>query len=256
MKKVLREARWNATQSVVTRDTGDEERRTERKERQTERERLASAMKINAWSCALATDRDLESGLSKSINVRPPKTVNDARRKQKTAHTETFWRYTRRRPHAHVQIKIQIQFYTHWNIQTHVTDTYHTYHTCHTLPHMSHITRRPPYHHQHTHAHTPNWRWVYRPPVWQLNANEATGRGTWWASHDSEYRKKLLSECTMKYQLQSSMQMSWPRDGLTATNAAALAPGHKSAAFEKKHWTATRSSKSVAPSIGSRGLRF
>ena len=39
--------------------------------------------------------------------------------------------------------------------------------------------------------------------------------------------------------------------------AAALAPSHKSAAFDKKtHWTATRSSESVAPSIGSRGLRF
>ena len=38
----------------------------------------ASAMKVNAWICALATDRDLESGLSKRANVRTPKMVNYA----------------------------------------------------------------------------------------------------------------------------------------------------------------------------------
>ena len=38
----------------------------------------ASAMKVNAWIFAPATDRDLESGLSKSINVRTRKMVNYA----------------------------------------------------------------------------------------------------------------------------------------------------------------------------------
>ena len=33
-------------------------------------------MKVNAWTCALATDRDLESGLSKSISVWTQKMVN------------------------------------------------------------------------------------------------------------------------------------------------------------------------------------
>ena len=36
---------------------------------------LASAMKVNAWLCAFATDRDLEIALSRSINLWPPKTV-------------------------------------------------------------------------------------------------------------------------------------------------------------------------------------
>ena len=55
---------------------GQEEK--QEKKRQTERERPASAMKVNAWVCALATDRDLESGLCNSINVRLPGTVNYA----------------------------------------------------------------------------------------------------------------------------------------------------------------------------------
>ena len=38
----------------------------------------ASSMKVNAWICAPATDRDLESGLSKSMSVRSRKTVNFA----------------------------------------------------------------------------------------------------------------------------------------------------------------------------------
>ena len=38
--------------------------------------RLASAMKVNAWLCAFAMDRDLESTLSESINFRLPKTMN------------------------------------------------------------------------------------------------------------------------------------------------------------------------------------
>ena len=38
----------------------------------------ASAMKGNAWICAPATDRDLESGLSKSASVRTRKMVNYA----------------------------------------------------------------------------------------------------------------------------------------------------------------------------------
>ncbi len=38
----------------------------------------ASAMKVNAWICAPATDRDLESGLSKSISVRARNMVNHA----------------------------------------------------------------------------------------------------------------------------------------------------------------------------------
>ena len=36
----------------------------------------ASALKVNAWICAPATDRDLESGLSSSIRVRTRKMVN------------------------------------------------------------------------------------------------------------------------------------------------------------------------------------
>ena len=38
----------------------------------------ASAMEVNAWICALATDRDLESGLSKSASVRTRNMVNYA----------------------------------------------------------------------------------------------------------------------------------------------------------------------------------
>ena len=38
----------------------------------------ASAMKVNAWICAPATDRDLESGLSKSASVRNRTMVNYA----------------------------------------------------------------------------------------------------------------------------------------------------------------------------------
>ena len=38
----------------------------------------ASAMKVNAWTCAPATDRDLESGLSKSMSVRTRRMVNCA----------------------------------------------------------------------------------------------------------------------------------------------------------------------------------
>ena len=38
----------------------------------------ASAMKMNAWICAPATDRDLESGLSKSPSVRTQEMVNFA----------------------------------------------------------------------------------------------------------------------------------------------------------------------------------
>ena len=40
--------------------------------------KLASAMKVNAWICAPATDRDFESGLHKSANVRTRKMVNYA----------------------------------------------------------------------------------------------------------------------------------------------------------------------------------
>ena len=36
----------------------------------------ASAMKVNAWICAPATNRDLESGLSKRTMVRNRKIVN------------------------------------------------------------------------------------------------------------------------------------------------------------------------------------
>ena len=35
-------------------------------------------MKVNAWICSPATDRDFESGLSKSISVRTRKMVNHA----------------------------------------------------------------------------------------------------------------------------------------------------------------------------------
>ena len=38
----------------------------------------SSAMKVSAWTCAPATDRDLESGMSKSISVRTRKMVNFA----------------------------------------------------------------------------------------------------------------------------------------------------------------------------------
>ena len=38
----------------------------------------ASAMNVNAWPCAPATDRDLESGLSKGISVRTRRMVNYA----------------------------------------------------------------------------------------------------------------------------------------------------------------------------------
>ena len=38
--------------------------------------KLASAMKVNTWICAPATDRDLESGLSKSMSVRTREMVN------------------------------------------------------------------------------------------------------------------------------------------------------------------------------------
>ena len=38
--------------------------------------RFASALKVNPRFCALTIDRDLESALSKSINLPPPKTVN------------------------------------------------------------------------------------------------------------------------------------------------------------------------------------
>ena len=40
--------------------------------------KLVSAMKVNAWICAPATDRDIESGLSKSISARTRKVVNYA----------------------------------------------------------------------------------------------------------------------------------------------------------------------------------
>ena len=38
----------------------------------------ATAMKVNAWKCAPATDRDLEICLSKSISVGTRKMVNNA----------------------------------------------------------------------------------------------------------------------------------------------------------------------------------
>ena len=38
----------------------------------------ASAMKVNVWMSAAATDRDLESGLSKSVSVRNRMMVNCA----------------------------------------------------------------------------------------------------------------------------------------------------------------------------------
>ena len=38
----------------------------------------ASSMKVNAWICAPATDRDLESDLSKSASVRARNLVNCA----------------------------------------------------------------------------------------------------------------------------------------------------------------------------------
>ena len=41
---------------------------------------LQAHSKVNAWICALATDRDLESGLSKSISVGTRKMVNCASR--------------------------------------------------------------------------------------------------------------------------------------------------------------------------------
>ena len=50
----------------------------------------AIAMKVNAWICAPATDRDLESGLSKSASVRTRKMVNYAREGAKSE--ETLWR--------------------------------------------------------------------------------------------------------------------------------------------------------------------
>ena len=50
----------------------------------------ASAMKVNAWICALATDRDLESGLSKSASVRTRKMVNYAREGQ--SQVKLWWR--------------------------------------------------------------------------------------------------------------------------------------------------------------------
>ena len=48
-----------------------------------------SAMKVNAWICAPATDRDLESGLSKSANARTRKMVNYAWEAQR------YWRANR-----------------------------------------------------------------------------------------------------------------------------------------------------------------
>ena len=38
----------------------------------------ASAMKVNTWICAPATESDLESGLGKSTSVRTRKMVNYA----------------------------------------------------------------------------------------------------------------------------------------------------------------------------------
>ena len=38
--------------------------------------KLASAMKVNAWICAPATDRNGESGLSKSSRARTRKMAN------------------------------------------------------------------------------------------------------------------------------------------------------------------------------------
>ena len=38
----------------------------------------ASVLKVNAWICALAADRDLESDMSKSISVRTRKMVKYA----------------------------------------------------------------------------------------------------------------------------------------------------------------------------------
>ena len=40
--------------------------------------KLASAMQVNAWIRAPATDRDLESGLSKSMSVGTRRMVNCA----------------------------------------------------------------------------------------------------------------------------------------------------------------------------------
>ena len=47
-------------------------------------------MKVNAWICAPTTDRDLESGLSKSASVRTPKMVNYASEGQKQG--KLWWR--------------------------------------------------------------------------------------------------------------------------------------------------------------------
>ena len=47
-------------------------------------------MKVNAWTCAPATDRDLESGYRKTMSVRTRKMVNAAREGQRQV--ELWWR--------------------------------------------------------------------------------------------------------------------------------------------------------------------
>ena len=47
-------------------------------------------MKVNAWICAPATDRDLESSLSKGISVRTRKMVNYVREGQ--GQGKLWWR--------------------------------------------------------------------------------------------------------------------------------------------------------------------
>ena len=44
-------------------------------------------MKVNAWTCAVATDRDLESGLSKSAKCQDPKDGELCLRREKSGET-------------------------------------------------------------------------------------------------------------------------------------------------------------------------
>ena len=52
---------------------------------------LASAMKVNAGICALATDLDLESGFSKSMSVGTQKMPNNVRDGQNQV--KLWWRF-------------------------------------------------------------------------------------------------------------------------------------------------------------------
>ena len=125
-------------------------------------------MKMNAWSCALATDRDLESGLSKMSGTQRRRTMTEEGKNG--THGDVLKVHTEAPTYTRTNKDTYTLLYTlkhtdtcHRHIphtRTHVTHTYHTYHTCHTVPHKSHITRRPPYHIPHTlthtHAHMPH----------------------------------------------------------------------------------------------------